>query len=631
MRYVVLGTAGHIDHGKTTLIKALTGIDTDRLREEKERGITIDLGFAHLDLPNGLRVGIVDVPGHEKFVRNMVAGAWGIDLVLLVVAADEGIMPQTKEHLEICELLGVSRGLVAITKVDMVEPEMAELCAHEVEDFLKGTFLEGAPVVQVSSVTGKGLDLLLKEIERLCSGIPSRSHDGVFRLPVDRAFIMKGFGVVITGTAISGSVAIGDEVEILPLHKVPRIRGIQVHGSSVDKAYSGQRVAINFKGIEKEEIERGFQVVTPGHLRESTFMDLHLRLVGDAPKLKDLTPVHFHCGTANVVGRVKILSGKPVMLPGEGGFVRIHLDSPVVAAPQDPFVVRRFSPVVTIGGGRVIDSNPGEERLSRAKLLERLEKLYNLDDTGRIEAFLSWAGERGMPLEKLMLKVVESHRIRELLKRLGDRIVEVEGHLFHREGVDSLKKKVEGFLKEFFESNPLEQRCSREVLAQNVWQGDPKIFNGLLEVMAKEAAFEVSKEGVKLKTPKKGLSQEAQKGIAMVLAMHRRAGLTPPSVKEIVAKTKLPEPQVKAFIKLLLDTKRLVRVSRDYCITKEAANDLIRRVQGFFSNHSEMRVSDFKEVAGGVSRKYAVPLLEFLDGQGVTYRAGDVRKLRKRD
>ncbi len=631
MRYVVLGTAGHIDHGKTTLVKALTGIETDRLREEKERGITIDLGFAHLDLPSGLRVGIVDVPGHERFVRNMVAGAWGIDLVLLVVAADEGIMPQTKEHLEICELLGVERGLVAVTKVDTVEPEVAELCVHEVKEFLQGTFMEGASVLQVSGVTGDGLDSLLQELDQICRQIPPRFQEGVFRLPVDRSFIMKGFGVVVTGTAISGGVSIGDEVEILPIHRVPKIRGIQVHGVSVESAVSGQRVAINFRGIDKDEIERGFQVVTPGHLRESDFMDLHLRLLKTAPKVKDLTPVHFHCGTANVVGRLKLLSGRPVMLPGEEGFVRIHFETPVVAAPGDPFVIRRFSPVITIGGGTVVDSNPEPLRLTRARLNQRLQQLHGLEDGDRVEAFLRWAGEGGIPRAELVLKIADSHRLSELLTGLGERVVEIDGDLFHAEGLASLGKRAEAFLKEYFKANPLEQRCSKEVLSHHLWKGDPKVFNQLLERLADGAGFEVLKDGVRLKRAGSRLSEEEKKGIAMVLAMHRKGGLAPPSVKEISAKTRIPEVKVKAFIKLLLDTRVLVRVSRDHCITKEAADDLVRRVQRFFRDHPEMRVSDFKEVAGGVSRKYAVPLLEFLDGMGVTYRAGDVRKLRRRE
>ncbi|HWR97596.1 MAG TPA: selenocysteine-specific translation elongation factor, partial [Candidatus Methanoperedens sp.] len=362
MSHLIIGTAGHIDHGKTTLVRALTGIDTDRLKEEKERGITIELGFAHLDLPGLPPAGIVDVPGHEKFVHHMVAGAAGIDLVLLVVAADEGIMPQTREHLDICRLLGVTQGIVVLTKADLVEAEWLALVSQDVTAYLAGSFLEGAPLVPVSSTTGRGIPELRAAIAARLATVPPRAASGLPRLPIDRVFTMKGFGTVVTGTLVAGRLDVGDAVEVLPARVESRIRGIQVYGAAVESARAGQRTAINLPGVEKAAIERGNVLTRPGLLEPSYLMDARLSYLRSASRpLANRTRVRLHLGTSEILARV-ILLGRAELAPGEEAMVQLRLEAPGVALPRDRFVIRGYSPVVTLGGGELVDTRPAKHR-----------------------------------------------------------------------------------------------------------------------------------------------------------------------------------------------------------------------------------------------------------------------------
>ncbi|HEY5864081.1 MAG TPA: selenocysteine-specific translation elongation factor, partial [Candidatus Tectomicrobia bacterium] len=358
MKQIVLGTAGHIDHGKTSLIKALTNIDTDRLKEEKERGITIDLGFAYLQLTKDIQLGIVDVPGHERFVKNMLAGVGGIDLVVLVIAADEGVMPQTREHLAICELLQVREGLVALTKIDMVEPDWLELVQEDTAEFLRGTFLEGKPIVPLSSRTGEGLDTLLETLRSLCAALTPRSTTGPVRLPIDRVFSMRGFGTVVTGTLFSGSLSLEDRVEVLPGHDTARVRGLQVHNQAMPVAVAGQRTAVNLQGLEKSELQRGAVLTTPGRFPVTYMLDVTLRLLAEAPRpLKHRDRVRFHVGTSEIMGRVILLDGDTLQ-PGQETFAQLHLEEPTVAAAQDRYVLRSYSPVQTVAGGVVLNASP---------------------------------------------------------------------------------------------------------------------------------------------------------------------------------------------------------------------------------------------------------------------------------
>jgi selenocysteine-specific elongation factor len=396
MKQIILGTAGHIDHGKTSLIKALTGIDTDRLKEEKRRGITIELGFAHLELPSGQVLGIVDVPGHEKFVKNMVAGATGIDLVALIIAADEGVMPQTTEHLEICQLLNIQHGLVVLTKIDMVEPEWLELVREDVTDFLSDTFLAPAPLIEVSSLTGEGLKEMVQVIDTLVQEIPERDAGNFFRLPIDRVFTMKGFGTVVTGTSISGRIQTGDEVTIYPQGISSRIRGIQVHNREADQVRAGLRTAINLQGVEKAQIQRGHVLAAKDSLRSTYMLDVLLELIPSAPrKLKNRARVRFHTGTSEIISTV-ILLDRDELEQGENCFAQIRLDQPTALLQHDRYILRSYSPVRAMGGGEILNALPLKKKRFSEAALSELKLLNTGDLQERTEQFIRMGSFQGL-------------------------------------------------------------------------------------------------------------------------------------------------------------------------------------------------------------------------------------------
>ncbi len=626
MKRVVIGTAGHIDHGKTQLVKALTGIDTDRLREEKERGITIDLGFAHLDLSPDLRVSIVDVPGHERFVKNMVAGASGIDLVLMVIAADEGVMPQTREHLAICQFLGVTRGLVALTKVDLVEKDWLEMVTGDVREFLKGSFLEGAPIVATSAVTGQGLEELQRELVGLCQEVPERGGGTVFRMPVDRVFTIKGFGTVVTGTVHSGSLRVGDGLEVLPRRLSVRVRGLQVHGQDVEEVGPGDRAAINLAGVGKEELVRGDVLVSTGAFAPSDFVDTTFSLLKDIRPLKNWARVRFHWGTAETMGRVKLLD-RDVLNPGEETVVRIHLEEPVVTVPGDAFVVRSFSPVVTIGGGRILDSNPSSRPIKRGQLFHRLEALKGMPDWKRLEFFLMWEADRGLSPWEAYLKTTRTVPVEDVFKELvlRGKGLTLGGRYFHREAVVSLKRRLERTVLAYFQENPLRLYVSREEIQARMGEMDPRVFDALLEEVAGDGKITLSSDGISLKASGPTLSSQEEKWLNFILEEFDRGGWTPPSEAEVFKKGGIPPDKGKALVKLLLERGDLVRVSREILLERRWAMEMVMKVQHALAQKGEMTVGEFKDLLG-VSRKYAVPYLEFLDSKGVTRRVGNVRR-----
>ena len=629
MRHVVVGTAGHIDHGKTQLVKALTGIDTDRLRDEKERGITIDLGFAHMELSPQLQISIVDVPGHERFVRNMVAGASGIDLVMLVVAADEGVMPQTREHLAICQFLGVKRGLVVLTKSDLVDEDWLEMVKHDVEAFLKGTFLEGAPVVATSSVTGEGLEELKAKLLDLCLQVPPRKEGVSFRMPIDRAFLIKGFGLVVTGTVCSGYARVGDTLRILPQGMDVRVRGFQIHGRHVEEVGPGCRAAINLVGVDKGDLERGNVLVTPGHFLPTSFLDATLRLLPMTRPLKNWTRVRFYWGTRETMGRVRLLD-RDLLRPGDEAVVRIHLEEPAVTAAGDAFVVRSFSPVMTIGGGRILDSNPSTQAVKRKVLAERLQSLVGKSDEERVSLFLLWAGDRSMSLQEILLKTSHQRDVKEILRDLEKegQVSALEGRYFHKEALEDLKSKVLDALKGFFQENTLRSFVSREELAHRVWRGNEKVFAALLEEMAREGKVLLGPEGVSLPQAGPRLSPQEGKWLFFIRRVYRESGFTPPSLKEVFEKGGIPPEKGWDLMRLLLEKGELVRVSREIFLDSFWLRKMVDRLEGFFSDKEELSVGEFKDLLG-ISRKYAVPYLEFLDAQGYTRRVGSVRKAKK--
>ncbi len=626
MKRVVVGTAGHIDHGKTQLVKALTGIDTDRLREEKERGITIDLGFAHLALAPDLRVSIVDVPGHERFVKNMVAGASGIDLVLMVIAADEGVMPQTREHLAICQFLGVEKGLVALTKADLVEKDWLEMVAHDVREFLRGSFLEGAPMVATSAVTGEGLEELRQELARLCEEVSEKGTGVSFRMPIDRVFTIKGFGTVVTGTVHSGQVKVGDTLEVLPRGLEVRVRGLQVHGRDVEEVGPGDRAAINLAGVGKEELIRGDVLVSPGAFAPSDFVDVSLTLMEGARPLKNWTRLRFHWGTAETMGRVKLLD-REVLKPGEETLVRIHLEEPAVTAPGDPFVIRSFSPVVTIGGGRVLDSNPSPRPIKRQQLYGQLAALKGMPDWKRLEFFLMWEADRGLSPQEAFYKTSRAVPVEDVFKEvlLKGKALSLGGRYFHREAVVSLKRRLERAVLTYFDENPLRLYVSREEIQARMGDVDDRVFDALLEEVAGDGKIALSSEGISLKSSGPSLSSQEEQWLKFIESEFDKGGWTPPSEEEVFKRGRIPPEKGKALVKLLLERGDLVRVSREILLERRWAMEMVMKVQKALAEKGEMTVGEFKELLN-ISRKYAVPYLEFLDSKGVTRRVGNVRK-----
>lgn len=634
MEQVILGTAGHIDHGKTSLVRALTGIDTDRLKEEKQRGITIELGFAYYDLPNGRRLGIVDVPGHERFVKNMVAGATGIDLVAMIIAADEGIMPQTREHMDICTLLGIRHGLVVVTKTDMVEEEWLELVQEEVADFTHGTFLEKAPVVPVSAVTGQGLENLVHVLDELTRNIPVRSAGGLFRLPVDRVFSMKGFGTVITGTLISGRVATGDPVMLYPSGITAKVRGIQVQNSSVEQAEAGMRTAINFQGLEKEQVQRGDVLAHPNSLISSYMVDLHVQyLAGNSRPLKNRTRVRFHTGTCEVLGNL-MLMGTDDLQPGQALPAQIRLDTPVSVVREDRFVLRSYSPVHTIAGGFVLNPVPPKHKRLRPDVVARITELIEPEPQTMIAHLAAQAGHTGVTFRELRImtslpdKLLEKH-LQELLTRRALLQIDKETRLMVHDSVfGQLMNDARDFLATYHQAWPLKAGMSKEELKSRLPAGiKPRLFNLLLTQMVKDEQVALEDDLVRLSSHKVSLGQDQKAIQAQLIGIYQEAGLQPPYFKELCSTLNIEAPQARDVLMLLVSDGHLIKTKDDLFFDAAAVAALKDKLVAFLQARGQISTSEFKEMTGA-SRKYTIPLIEYFDGRNITIRIGDNRQLR---
>ena len=638
MKHLVMGTAGHVDHGKTALIKRLTGVDTDRLKEEKERGITIELGFASLTLPGGRTLGVVDVPGHERFVRNMVAGAAGIDLVVLVIAADEGVMPQTREHLHICTLLGIRKGFVALTKIDMVDEEWRELVREDVRMFLRGTFLEEAPVVPVSSLTGAGFPELLSTIGKTADEVEEGADVGLFRLPVDRVFTIKGCGTVVTGTLVSGKVGTGEEVEISPVGIRARVRGIQVHNRTVEMAEAGQRTAINLQGIDREMVERGHVLTGPGSLTASQRLDcVYRHLSGAGRKLKNRTLVRFHTGTSEVMARM-ILLDRDDLEPGGECCVQLVLEVPLAAVAGDRFVVRSYSPVTTIGGGVIVDPLPAKHKRSSAGVLLEFQRLAGGEDEEKTAVILERAGIGGVT-EKLLV-VRTGIRGRELRRRLEGMFSAKRAVLVDRDEMRVLSYPVyEAFqaeilrqLRGYHERYPLQEGLSREELRTTLERGDgvgQKIFTMALRDLEKREEIIAEKEMIRLtghRVHLKGEMEELREELSIV---YRDGGLAPPTVREVLERFSDRKKEVASLIQVMTREGVLVRISEDLNFHRDALAKLREDYRRLLIRDVQATPASFKELTG-LSRKFIIPLMEYFDMTKLTMRAGDHRILRER-
>lgn len=630
MNSVIIGTAGHIDHGKTTLVKALTGIDTDRLEEEKRRGITIDLGFAHLDLdtPSGekLRLGFIDVPGHERFVRNMLAGIGGIDLVLLVVAADESIKPQTREHFEICRLLSIPRGITVITKSDMVDEEMLKVVRLEIEDFVRDSFLDSSrsPVVAVSARTGAGLEELKREIARLGAEAPARDTGAIFRLPIDRAFVMKGFGSVVTGTLIAGKIRKEEEVEVFPTRQRARVRGVQVHGAAGEQASAGQRTALNLAGVQLPELARGMTLAAPGLLEPTQRIEVELSLLKDSRPLKNRARVHLHAFTSETIAEVALHQGSELK-PGGMAFAQLRTEQPLLLLPGDRAILRQFSPVVTIGGARVLDAFP----LVRQKKEARVAFLNALSVGNAQDALLARITRRAEDGLKESAAVRETGLRSSMLQPLFAALAH-EGRLLQagelRIATPAFQKARESTvvaLDAFHKSNPLVAGISKEELRVRL-SLRPEIMETLLEQLTREKKTEVAGELVRIAGRGVELKDEEAKAKHKIETAFAQAGLKVPLMKEVLAGLSIDRTRAQKLVTLLLRDRVLVKLADELVFHHSALQELRQLLGKYKTSSSKIDVGKFKDLTG-VSRKYAIPLLEYLDRERVTRRVGDQR------
>jgi selenocysteine-specific elongation factor len=634
MRNIVVGTAGHIDHGKSALVEALTGTHPDRLEEEKRRGITLDIGFAFLEL-DGVSLGFVDVPGHERFVRNMLAGASGFDLVLLVIAADESIKPQTREHFEICKLLGIPRGLVALTKCDLVEPEVLELVRLETEEFIRGSFLDGAPIITVSAKTGAGLDELRRQLARIARETPPKDASRYFRLPIDRAFAMKGFGTVVTGTLIAGEVKAEDELELFPSMRRLRVRGVHSGGKPVASASAGQRTALNLAGIEHQEVRRGMVLAAPKRFEATSRLDARVVLLPSAKRLRHRARVHLHHGSSETIAEVRLFGAREIM-PGSTGLAQLRLAEMTLALPGDRFILRQFSPVVTIGGGTVLHIPRG--RLLRGpqlvSFLEVQERGLNGDFSARaaaLEGIVSSSVE-GSTLADLVMRTgwpeEEIRRIVEDLAAEGKLRVVAEQPLVAvspevvASCMDRLLKEVERFHRE----NPLAEAIPKEDLRSRCASAlRADIFRAALEDAVTAGKLALAGDLVK----RAGRSIHLQPGEArakeQIEREFARGGLAAPGVEAVLTSLPVEMGEAQKIFQLLLRERVLLKISNDVVLHHEAIDRLRQLLAEYKRTRGErLAVADFKELAG-ITRKYAIPLLEYLDRTGVTRRVGDYR------
>ncbi len=635
----VIGTAGHVDHGKSRLVEALTGIDPDRLKEEKEREMTIDLGFAWLTLPSGESVGIVDVPGHRDFIENMLAGVGGIDAALLVVAADEGVMPQTREHLDILNLLGVKNGLVALTKIDLVEDEeWLELVQLDVAELLENTALANAPMVLVSAKTGQGLETLLEELDKLLKNVPPRRDLGRPRLPVDRVFTIAGFGTVVTGTLVDGHLQVGQEVEILPQGWKTRIRGLQTHKQKIEQAVPGSRVAINLTGVSKDQVQRGDVVTIPGWLKPTMLVDVHLRYLASAPRpLRHNASLKFFSGSAEVMAKARLLDRETIP-PGEDGWVQLRLARPVALARGDRFIVRQPSPAITVGGGQVVDPHPrGRHRRFRPEVVERLTILAR----GGPEEILLQSLEVNQPcqirtlVERSGLGMDEAtHALQRLLndKRLIvldsrfeelheiEQLVAGNSYVVSATGWEKLLEKLVAVVQEYHEKYPLRQGIPREELKSQL-KLSTRLLNGVVYRAAREGKLVDEEATLRLPEHRVKFSSEQERRIQKLLAVFRESPYTPPSVAECKAMVGTE------VLDALIEQEKLVQVSEDVLFLKETYEEMVERVVEHIKEKGAITVAQVRDMFAA-SRKYALALMEHLDERKVTRRVGDERVLR---
>ncbi len=629
---IIIGTAGHIDHGKTSLVKALTGVDADRLPEEKKRGITIDLGFAELDLGD-VRIGFVDVPGHEKFVKNMLAGASGIDVVLLVIAADEGVMPQTREHFEICRLLETKTGLIVLTKADMVDEEMLEIVKLETQELVQNSFLQNSQIISVSSKTGFGIENLKQILHQISIKIPERKNEIIARLPIDRVFSVKGFGAVVTGTLATGEITETNEFELLPNKQKVRVRGVQTHGKSVNKALAGQRTAVNLGGIDYAEIERGMILCEPNILRPTQIFDAEIEVLKSAKQsLKTRQRVRIHLGTIEVLARIQVLNSNNEILQGEKDFVQIRLESEAVTIPDERFIIRQYSPQMTIAGGKVLDNFAQKHRQKDIETTRKyLGNLLKADKFTQVKLYLENAGEKGLTFADLQARTAWRSEIlqKAIAENVAKKAVIVADKIFiARTPFENLKVKTITELENFHKKEPIAKGILRETLREKIFTHLPvEIFRKVVENSVEISA---EKDFVRLATHTHELSTEEKLVSERILKIYKDAKLEVPTLEVVlnqaISGTKANQQTARKIFQLFLNKGEIVKVTDEFYFSSAEISQLVEKIKDFASKTTDRLIdmATFKDIAN-VSRKYAIPLLEYFDRERITRRAGDKR------
>lgn len=629
MKRFIIGTAGHIDHGKTTLVRAMTGIDTDRLKEEKQRGISIELGFAPFMLPSGQKAAIVDMPGHERFIRHMLAGAFGIDIVLLTIAADEGVMPQTREHMDIIELLGVNQGIIVITKKDLVDEEWLMLMEEEVREYINTTILKDAPVIAVSAVSKEGIPELIELIEKLASEVEEKSAFGQARLPIDRVFTVSGFGTVVTGTLWSGQLKVGDTLELMPVQKPARIRTLQVHNEKVDTAYAGQRVAVNLQGVEVADIKRGYLLATPGYLSPSYRVDTRLHLLSSSKRtLKNWNRVRFHLGTDETLGRVVLLD-RDELQAGDEAYVQIVMEKPVVAYKGDRFVIRYYSPVNTIGGGIIIDGNAPKQKRFREDVLDELV-----------------IKEEGS-LYDVILHELESHpeefiSVSELSKRTGsnleqtnqelqqlmddEKVIRIKDQVYiSTYGVQVINARIVETLDKYHQQYPMRSGYPREDMRSRFFkQLNPKDFNLIIKQLEELGSISSHNNQLMLPQHVPQPGSKEQESIEKIKKVMEEQMFTPPGLDELLAISGRREQEFGEILAYMIDTGILVKINQDTVFSNQALEEGKKRLLAYFEQEKELSLATARDILN-TTRKYALPLIEYYDRIRFTRRIGDIR------
>ena len=632
MKHIIIGTAGHIDHGKTTLIRALTGRNTDRLREEQERGISIELGFTYFDLPSGKRAGIIDVPGHEKFIKNMLAGVIGIDIVILVIAADEGVMPQTKEHLAILDILGIKKGFIALTKQDLVDEEWQELVTEDIGNAVKGTFLEGAEIIPVSSTKGIGLDKVVEKIDKLADEVEERDNTDMPRLPVDRIFSISGFGTIVTGTLISGTFKVGEEIQVFPGNKVGRIRSLQVHDLDASIVYAGQRVAVNIAGLKKSEIVRGDVIGPIGSMQETSLLDVKLRLLKDIPKIiENRARLRLYIGTKEVLCRVVFLD-RENLSPGESCYAQLRLEESIVAKRGDKFILRFYSPMFTIGGGEILESNPSKKKRYDEKVLEELSIKEKGESKEVLEKIIKdRSSEFPSAKELSVITVMPQEKVIEEIKKLekDNKVLAFqqgkELFVVHVDYYQLLKNSIINELKNYHMKKPLKPGISKEELRSKYLNKiKPKLSDSFINYLISEKIIEQNGESICLKGYEVKYNEMQEKIRHEILKIYLEEGFTPSKKGEIVEKIRYNIDEVEQVFDSLVDNGEIIKLKEDLFIHKDMFLESIEKAKLFVKSNGYITVSDFRDILN-TNRKMSMALLEYFDQRKITKRIEDRR------